>query len=56
MPLSETATFSSASPAERTSVPCGAPPVALVTGNYSSQDSTVSLSLLAEEISPIGPW
>ena len=56
MPRRELAWFSSAQPAERAQAPTGCPLIALVTGNYASQDGTISLSLLAEEISPIGPW
>ena len=56
MPRRELASFSSASPTERFAAPTGCPLIGLVTGNYASQDGTISLSLLAEEISPIGPW
>ena len=56
MPRRELASFTSASPEERSRAPTGCLLIALVTGNYATQDGTISLSLLAEEISPIGPW
>ena len=56
MPRRELASFSSASAAEREVAPTGCPLICLVTGNYASVDGSISLSLLADEISPIGPW
>ena len=50
----EVAVFISADPSEQGMLPCMVPLIALVAGAYSSHDGATSLSLLTDEVSPIG--